>query len=130
MSIIKKLYVIMSIMCVCLLIFIPIKCNAASTMDDVISAGDSFLNSGDGSSTINTGELKEASMSIYNILLYIGIAASVIVGAILGIKIMIASADEKAKVKEALVPYIIGCFVIFGAFGIWKLAVNIFSSMG
>ena len=127
---IKKLYVIISIMCVCLLIFIPIKSNAASTMDDVISAGDSFLNSGDGSSTINTGKLKEASMSIYNILLYIGIAASVIVGAILGIKIMIASADEKAKVKEALVPYIIGCFVIFGAFGIWKLAVNIFSSMG
>ena len=126
---IKKLYVIISIMCVCLLIFIPIKSNAASTMDDVISAGDSFLNSGDGSSTINTGKLKEASMSIYNILLYIGIAASVIVGAILGIKIMIASADEKAKVKEALVPYIIGCFVIFGAFGIWKLAVTVLSKL-
>ena len=68
-------------------------------------------------------------MSIYNILLYIGIAASVIVGAILGIKIMIASADEKAKVKEALVPYIIGCFVIFGAFGIWKLVAELFSGV-
>ena len=47
------------------------------------------------------------------------------VGTIIGIQFMIASAEDKAKVKEALVPYIIGCVVIFGAFTIWSIVVNI-----
>ena len=48
-----------------------------------------------------------------------------IVGTIIGIQFMVASAEDKAKVKEALVPYIIGCAVIFGAFTIWSIVVNI-----
>lgn len=48
-----------------------------------------------------------------------------IVGTILGIQFMIASAEEKAKVKETLVPYIVGCIVIFGAFTIWSIVVNL-----
>ena len=35
------------------------------------------------------------------------------------------SADEKAKVKESLMPFVAGCVVVFGAFTIWKVAVNI-----
>ena len=35
------------------------------------------------------------------------------------------SIEGKAKIKEALVPYIIGCIVVFGAFFIWKTLVNI-----
>lgn len=46
-----------------------------------------------------------------------------LVGTIIGIQFMVASAEDKAKVKEALVPYVIGCAVIFGAFSIWKVAV-------
>lgn len=38
---------------------------------------------------------------------------------------MVASAEDKAKVKEALIPYVIGCAVIFGAFTIWSIAVNL-----
>lgn len=52
-----------------------------------------------------------------------------IVGTIIGIQFMVASAEDKAKVKEALVPYIIGCIVIFGAFTIWSIAVNIGQDM-
>ena len=29
--------------------------------------------------------------------------------------------EEKAKIKESMVPWIIGIFVSFGAFGIWKI---------
>ena len=47
------------------------------------------------------------------------------VGTIIGIQFMMASAEEKAKVKEALIPYVVGCAVIFGAFTIWSIAVNI-----
>lgn len=37
---------------------------------------------------------------------------------------IISSAEGKAKVSETLVAYIAGCFVVFGAFGIWRFAVN------
>lgn len=42
---------------------------------------------------------------------------------------MVASAEDKAKVKEALIPYIVGCIVIFGAFTIWSIAVNMGQSI-
>lgn len=48
-----------------------------------------------------------------------------LVGTIIGIQFMLASAEDKAKVKEALIPYIIGCAVIFGAFTIWSIAVKL-----
>ena len=50
---------------------------------------------------------------------------AVLIGAILGIKFMIGSVEEKAEIKAALVPFIIGCVVVFGAFGIWKIVVTI-----
>lgn len=98
-------------------------------MGSVIDQADSFLNSGSDNITADKDKIKAISSDIYNILLYIGIAASVIVGAILGIQFMMASAEDKAKVKEALIPYIIGCFVIFGAFGIWRVAILIFTAL-
>ena len=49
---------------------------------------------------------------------------SVIVGIALGIIYMMSSAVNKAEVKEKLIPFLIGSFVIFGAFGIWKIAIN------
>lgn len=42
---------------------------------------------------------------------------------------MIGSAEEKAKIKDSLVPFVVGCVVVFGAFGFWKVAVNVFSSV-
>ena len=75
---------------------------------------------------IDIGKLSETSDYIYNILLAIGMIIAVVVGSILGIKFMISSVEEQAKIKELLVPYVAGCVVIFGAFGIWKIAVNLF----
>ena len=48
-----------------------------------------------------------------------------LVGAVLGIKIMVATVEEKAKIKELMVPYIVGCIVMFSAFTIWKIVVTI-----
>ena len=66
---------------------------------------------------------------MYNILLGIGVFLAVAVGMYLAIKFMLASAEDKAKVKESLVPYIAGCVVIFGAFTIWKLAIVLLSGI-
>ena len=59
----------------------------------------------------------------------IGIVLSVIIGGILGIQIMWGSIEQQVKAKEMLMPYVAGCVVIFGAFGIWKICVTIFSQL-
>ena len=105
-------------------IFLNINVVQASGISDVISGGDSFLQSASGT-TIDEDKLKSSSEMIYNMLLVLGICIAVIVAAILGIKFMIGSMEEKAQVKEALIPFVVGCVVIFGAFGIWKIFVTI-----
>lgn len=94
--------------------------------DSVIDAGDSFIAAGEKQpQAIQDIQIKTVSDQIYNILLAVGTVIAVIVGAILGIQFMVGSMDEKAKVKESLIPFVIGCIIIFGAFGIWKLIATI-----
>lgn len=98
----------------------------ASTMDSIMQDGDSFLQEGKntGSNLIDQSQLKANVNDVYNIIFTIGVALSVVIGAILGIKFMMGSVEEQAKVKETLIPYAIGCIVVFGAFGIWKLIIT------
>ena len=96
--------------------------------EDWVGGAQTFMDSGKNEDIgINKDKLKKASDGIYNMLSSIGMIISVIVGLILGIIFMVSSANDKAKVKEALLPYIIGSLVIFGAFGIWKLIINTFN---
>ena len=98
----------------------------AEGMKNIIDGGSSFIQSGGQSQyELDTDQLKNASNTIYNTLLLAGMAIAVIASSILGIKFMIGSVEEKAQIKEALVPFVIGCIVIFGAFGIWKIAIII-----
>lgn len=98
------------------------------TPDEIISSADDFLQTGT-DNAIDENALKETSDYIYNTLLVIAVAIAVIVGAYLGIKFMLESAEDKAKIKEAMIPFIVGCFIIFGAFGIWKIAVEVGTSI-
>ena len=95
-----------------------------STADDVIASGNDFLNQG-GTKVINNNVLQSISKSIYNILLSIAVAVMTIIGGIIGIQLMTASIEAKAKVKEYLVPYVVACVIIFGGFTIWKIVVTI-----
>lgn len=110
-----------------IILIIGIFCSPSShAIGDMMSDGKAFLSKGNSiQSTINTTALKITSDYIYNTLLAIAIVVAVIVAMVLGIQFMLASADEKAKVKEALMPFTAGCIVVFGAFTIWKVAVKI-----
>lgn len=81
------------------------------------------------SNLVDTKNLKSFSNTFSNILIGIGTAIAVIYSVILGIKFMLGSMEEKAEIKESLVPFIIGCIVLFSAFAIWKMAVNIGNSL-
>ena len=100
--------------------------SSSYAMGEVISGGKDFLSAGSAATTvIKQDQLKSTSNYIYNTLLAVAIVVAVIVAMVLGIQFMAASADEKAKVKEALIPFVVGCIVVFGSFTIWKVAVNI-----
>lgn len=102
----------------------PGSLSAKHTPDEIIKEGNLFIQSGT-EETIKQDKVQQASTTLYNVLLSIGMFATIAIGVYLGIKFMSSSADDKAKVKEALIPYIVGCIVIFGAFGIWKLLITL-----
>lgn len=126
-KILKKVGLILILMCL-----LTVSCfqfsYAKDTVDSIISGADDFISSGL-SSDINQEELKETSDFLYNLLLGVGIIVAVIVGVIIGIKYMIGSVDEKAELKQTLFAYLVGCVVVFGAFGIWKIAVSVLQAI-
>ena len=105
--------------------FLNCKAYAADNMSDIIQEGKDFLAARDSEPVIDPFALRDTSNFIYKTLLTIAIVLAFIVGMIIGIQFIIGSVEEKAKIKETLVPYIIGLVVVFGAFTIWKIAVNI-----
>ena len=139
MKILEYLSKILIILFILQIIILPVQSNATSIWDDIFSSGDKFIQKGkeqatssnqqSGGSVISDKEIKEANSDIFNILLSVGIVLAVLVGGVLGVKFMIASAEDKAKIKEAMIPYVLGCIVIFGAFGIWKLAIIILNNL-
>ena len=101
------------------------------TPDTIIGDADSFMDTGSTSdvATINQDNADVVFDSIYNILLAIGIAVTVIWGLVIAIKLMMSSVEEKAEYKKLLAPYLVGCVVIFGSFIIWKIVIVIMNNV-
>lgn len=112
-----------------LIIFILMICSThivqATTISNIIQGADGFITNGSSSDMIAGDKIKNLSDIIYNVLLILGTVIAVIVGSVLGIQFITGSVEQKAKVKDSLIPFVIGCVVIFGAFGIWKLIITI-----
>lgn len=121
----KKLLInIMVIFIILFNLFIP---NAyAGPLQDIMNRAEGFVNNGEnGGNVINNDALREGSNTLYNVLLVIGIAVAFIWGIVLGIQFITGSLGEKADVKKNLIVYLVGCVIIFGAFGIWKLLLQL-----
>lgn len=124
---------ILIILIVLLSVFSTNTVKAANFWEKVIGYGDAFLNEGEQesikNSNVSDAETAEIMSILYNSLLTLGVIITVAIGGVLGVKFMTSSAEDKAKVKESMVPYVIGSAVIFGAFIIWKIAINVFSQI-
>ena len=100
---------------------------ASGSIDDLIGDADSFTEQGEVPQ--NDAALQNFSTVMFNIFSVVGAAVAVITGIIIGIKYMFGSIEEKANYKELLIPYIVGCTVIFSAFGIWKIVITVLESI-
>ena len=107
----------------------PVSEDRNQTIDQVMGGAENFISGANTENTISQSSLKNTIDLICNILLALGIIVAVVAGAILGVQFMVASADGKAELKERLVPYVVGCVVIFGAFGIWKIVMILINTM-
>ena len=112
----------------------------ASNWIDIFNYADNFINKAKETTEdeesadnlprkIDIDKVKKNAGAIYNILLAIGTILTVVIGGVLGIQFMFASAEQKAQIKEKMIPFVIGCIVIYGGFIIWKLIVDILDAM-
>ena len=120
---INKIFIILIIFIISIYVFTNY--TYALTIDSIIEGADNFLDIGGGQTQIDIAEMQEMKDILYNILLGVGMVIAVIIGVVLGIKFMVSGSEEKAKVKETLIVYALGCVVIFSAFGIWKIVINV-----
>ena len=111
------------------LLFLSIN-NYVYAIGDVISSAQDFLGEAKTDSFGLKGDvISGAAGDIYNILLGAGIIIIMVIAVFLGVKFIMASAEEKADIKQSMLPFIIGTFVTFAAFGISRIMVNLLSSI-
>lgn len=129
-NIIKRIVIVIIILQIS---FMPI--SHAAFWDDTKNSAEIFIENGKNQTSnnkdagVNQDKIDSLMNQIYNALLALGVVMSVLIGAVLGIKFMIGSVEEQAKIKEMLLPYATGCIVTFGAFGIWKLLMVILGNL-
>ncbi len=79
--------------------------------------------------TGNTGTQADKTItnignSILSIITSVGIVLAIVLIAILGIKYMMGSTEEKAEYKKSMIPYLVGAVLVFGASAIGKAVIQ------
>lgn len=117
----KKIYLIFLILCMLIVICIPHNSYAlqqtggdssGTYQPDIDSSGLGDLNNYGGTQG-NTPKFNTKVNNIVGYLKVIGVSASVIGLIIIGIKYMMGSIEEKAEYKKTLIPYVVGCLLVF-----------------
>ena len=127
MKILKKIVLLLAI--VALITIIPTRVSAVSSFSQMQSQANSWLQQGSASQPITETEIKEKLLPIANILVGIATIVFLIVGSILGAKYMMSGADDKAKLKEKLIWFVIAMVAVYGAVGIFNLIINVMNEI-
>lgn len=129
----KKTKRIISILLMVIIMFAILSVNVsvqAVTLGDMSTKISSFKSKGTvDTESIDTGAITTEFASLAKILVTIGAGVLVIIITYMGIKYFISSPEEQAKLKGQLIGIVASAVVIFGAFSIWELAINIFKDI-
>lgn len=68
--------------------------------------------------------VEKAISKVLSIITNIAMVVSVIILAVIGVKYMIGSAEERAEYKKDMIPYLVGAVLIFGISIIVKILYN------
>ena len=125
-----SIYVCIFIITLLVMMVIPKEIYAGGMLDNVVSGGDSFIKTGENTADqkINVTESASFVKSIYSVLVYIFIVCALIWGLVLAILFITGSVEQKAKIKERMIPYVLSIVVVSAAFTIWKFVVSTLDS--
>lgn len=96
---------------------------------DVTQNIDKFIPSSAILGIVLGGEVADKISVILTIVTSIGMIVSVIIPAVLGVKYMLGSIEEKAEYKQGIGTYLIGCCVLFGVCTIVKILMSVGTSI-
>ena len=128
----KKIGVIL-ILTLVLISCMNVVSNAATTkkgsglsVGDITKQAKNFVGEGEKNSVnVNATDLLEGVTSVASILTTIGGFALVIIAIILGIQFMTSPPQKQAVLRSQMIGLLWAAVVIFGAYGIWSIAVKI-----
>lgn len=103
MKVYKKIVLILLLIITTLLVFSTIV-NGAIIDTDSYNPGTLSVE--------DAGKMTTATAKIVKVIRYIGIVATIIVIAIMGLKFIFSSAEEKVNYKEGMISLIVGCLLI------------------
>lgn len=115
----KSKLIILLIMTVLTIIIFPLTVNASQINPDDYEPNE--LASG------QADDINRFGGSIAGIIQIVGTIVSAGAMIIMGIKYVIASADERAEYRERMIPYFIGAVLLFGASNLVSIAYKMFS---
>lgn len=98
---------------------------SAVDFDDVISDTSKYKPDENAMDANSAKKIEGATSKILTTISNVGIVVAVIMLAIIGIKYMIGSVEEKAQYKEDMLPYVIGAFILFSITGLVKILIAI-----
>lgn len=124
MKIFKKIGVILFIFILC------ISCmNCYVNADggtDITQPAEGFISKGSGlAAGVGADGLLAGVQTIASILVTVGIFVVAIAAIILGIQYMTSPPSKQAALRGQMIGLLVSAVVIFGAYGIWKIAVGI-----
>ena len=84
-----------------------------------------FLHKGSSEESLDLEKVSKPFVKIGQLLMTVAIVVLTIATLVMGIKYMIATPDKKATIKKQLIGLIVSALVIFSAYTIWSIAVNL-----
>ena len=121
--------IIMIILTIITIFSINNKVYADTTVSTIFSGSRQFIKQGKSKANVDTTAIAKDIGGIGQVFLIIGIGTAVGVGMYLGFKYITSGADEKAKIKERLIFYVIAIVLLVAAVGVTKVIVSIGDSI-
>lgn len=124
-SLLRKILVAVVLLYVLMAAFSNVK---AITLAEMEEKADKFISTGAKNQNINYGNVTKEFSDLGQILTMIGAGVMVGVTTYMGIKYLTAGPEAQAKLKVQLIGVVVSGLVIFGAYYIWKIVLNIAST--
>ncbi len=109
-KVLNVLVIVIMLACICTNVFAVVDLNQVTA--------DKTLQDGADTTIENIGS------TILTIITNVGMILAVIIVAVLGIKYMMGSTEEKAEYKKSMIPYLVGAVLVFGASAVGKAVVG------